>query len=220
MSSIRMETSKDMKAEGIWIVGPATKNNHPMHVMDSADGVDNDSLERQLAEMNVWKQLAQWRQIVQRLSPGNCTRYRLRERNKDLKLRYLAGMIVCKQLAWYRQVVQRFSPGNWTRWLMPSSTSREYWSYFSVAWPGRNSGYGVTIGDVRMERRPRTSAWIHYPEVLFLLLDLPCGSWVLVGRRNHENETSEHVTQNIRSSFWLLKWCFGFEIRLNRQDRI
>ena len=48
--------------------------NHPMHVMDSADGVDNDSKVRQLAEMNVCKLLAQWRQVVQRLSFENCTR--------------------------------------------------------------------------------------------------------------------------------------------------
>ena len=71
MSSIHIGGVEEYESRRYLVRWTRHQYNHPMHVMDSADGVDNDSKVSQLAEMNVCKQLAQWCQVVQRLSLGN-----------------------------------------------------------------------------------------------------------------------------------------------------
>ena len=68
-------------------------------------------------------------------------------------------------------------------------TSREYWLYFSDAWPGSNSSHGVTKVGVRMERRPRKGPRICYPGMLFLQLNFSSDSWVPVDNKNWNTES-------------------------------
>ena len=87
------------------------------------------------------------------------------------------------------------------------STSREYWLYFSDAWPGSNSSHGVTKVDVRMEGRPRTGPRICYPGMLFLQLNFSSDSWVPVDNKNW-NTYSKYVRCSnylCITTFWLRK---------------